>query len=104
MKHVVQPYLPHVTPRVPRSIHAKFHADWSKTVGVRGIHTETHTHMDRQFFYYVYPIYTICSVLSTSSYIDILHDDDEDEVLLVPPFIRSMTRSQRGLQYIPQSC
>ena len=33
-----QPYLPHVTPRVPRSVHAKFHADWSKTVGARGIH------------------------------------------------------------------
>ena len=32
-------YLPDVTPRVPRSVHAKFHADWSKTVGARGIHT-----------------------------------------------------------------
>ena len=27
-----QPYLPHVTPRVPRSVYAKFHADWSKTI------------------------------------------------------------------------
>ena len=26
-----QPYLPHVTPRVPRSVHAKFHAVWTKT-------------------------------------------------------------------------
>ena len=37
-------YLPHVTPRVPRSVHAKVHADWSKTVGARGIHTHTQTH------------------------------------------------------------
>ena len=35
----VQPYLPHVTPRVQRSIHTKFHADQSKTVGPRGIRT-----------------------------------------------------------------
>ena len=28
----VQPCLPHVTPRVPRSVHAKFYADWTKTV------------------------------------------------------------------------
>ena len=33
----VQPYLPHVTRRVPRSVPAKFHADWSNTVGARGI-------------------------------------------------------------------
>ena len=33
----LQPYLPHVTPRVPISVHA----DWSKTVGARGIHTHT---------------------------------------------------------------
>ena len=47
-------YLSHVTPRVPRSVHAKFHADWTKTVGARGIHTDTHTHTDRQsFFYYI---------------------------------------------------
>ena len=32
-----QPYLPHVNPRVPRNVPSKFHADWSKTVGVRGI-------------------------------------------------------------------
>ena len=38
-----QLYLPDVTPRVPRGVHAKFHADWSKTVGVRGIHTDTQT-------------------------------------------------------------
>ena len=44
--------LPHVTPRVPRSVHAKFHVDWSKIMGARGIHT--HTHTDRQpFFYYI---------------------------------------------------
>ena len=36
-------YLPHVTPKVPRSVHAKFHADWSKTVGAGGIHTHTQT-------------------------------------------------------------
>ena len=35
-----QPYLPHVTPRVLRSVHAKFHADWTKTVGARGIHLD----------------------------------------------------------------
>ena len=35
-----QPHLPHVTCRVPRSVHAKFHADWTKTVGARGIHTK----------------------------------------------------------------
>ena len=34
-----QPYLPHVTPRIARSVHAKFHADRNKTVGARGIHT-----------------------------------------------------------------
>ena len=28
-------------PRVPRSVHAKFHADRPKTVGTRGIHTQT---------------------------------------------------------------
>ena len=37
-------YLPHVTPRVQRSVHAKVHADWTKTVGARGIHTHRHTH------------------------------------------------------------
>ena len=36
-----QLYLPHVTPRVPRNVHAKFHADWTKTdVGARGIHRD----------------------------------------------------------------
>ena len=49
-----QPYLclPHVSHRVPRSVHSKFHADWSKTVGAKGIHTDrrthTHTHTQRQ--------------------------------------------------------
>ena len=38
-----QPYLPHVTRRVPRSVHAKFHADWTKTVGDRGIQTNKRT-------------------------------------------------------------
>ena len=32
-----QLYLPQVTPRVPRSFHAKFHADGTKTVVRRGI-------------------------------------------------------------------
>ena len=32
-----QLYLPQVTPRVPRSVHAKFHADRTKTVVRRGI-------------------------------------------------------------------
>ena len=41
-----QPYLPHVTRRVPKSVHAKFHADWTKTVGARGIQTDRQT--DRQ--------------------------------------------------------
>ena len=35
-----QPYLPHVTRSVPKSVHAKFHADWTKTVGARGIQTD----------------------------------------------------------------
>ena len=38
-----QLYLPHVTRRVSRSVHAKFHADWTKTVGVKGIHTNRQT-------------------------------------------------------------
>ena len=38
-----QPYLPHVTRRVQRSVHAKFHADWTKTVGARGIQTDRQT-------------------------------------------------------------
>ena len=38
-----QPYLPHVTRRVPRSVHAKFHADWTKTVGARGKQTDKQT-------------------------------------------------------------
>ena len=33
----------HVTPRVPRSVHAKFHVDWTKTVGAREIHTNRQT-------------------------------------------------------------
>ena len=40
-----QPYLPHVTPRVPRSVHAKFHANWTKTVGARGIQTDKQTEL-----------------------------------------------------------
>ena len=32
-----QLYLPQVTPRVPRSVHAKFYADRTKTVVRRGI-------------------------------------------------------------------
>ena len=45
-----QLYLPHVTRRVPRSVHAKFYADWTKTVGARGIHTsrQTDRHTDTQ--------------------------------------------------------
>ena len=38
-----QPYLPHVTRRVPRSVHANFHADRSKTVAARGIRTNKQT-------------------------------------------------------------
>ena len=47
-------YLPHVTSSVPRSVHAKFHADRSKNVGARGIHTHRHTdrQTDRQSFFY----------------------------------------------------
>ena len=41
-----QPYLPHVTRRVQSSVHAKFHADWTKTVGARGMQTDRQT--DRQ--------------------------------------------------------
>ena len=43
LKGEMQPYLSHVTPRVPRIVHAKFHADWIKTVGARGIHTDRQT-------------------------------------------------------------
>ena len=38
-------YLPHFTRRVPRSVHAKFHADWTKTVGTRGIHPDKKTEL-----------------------------------------------------------
>ena len=41
-----QPYLPHVTRRVPRSVHAKFHADWTKTVGARGIRTNRQSYFN----------------------------------------------------------
>ena len=41
-----QPYLLHVNPRVPRSVHAKFPADWTKIVDTRVIHMEKH--LDRQ--------------------------------------------------------
>ena len=49
----VQPYLPHVTRRVPRSVHAKFHADWTKTVGARGIQTnkQTNRQTNRQSYF-----------------------------------------------------
>ena len=30
-----QAYPPHVTPRVPRSVHVKFHANWPKNVSAR---------------------------------------------------------------------
>ena len=33
-------YLPHNTPRVPRSVYAKFHDDQIKTMGARGIQTD----------------------------------------------------------------
>ena len=48
-----QPYLPHVTRRVPRSVNAKFHADWTKTVGSRGIQTnkQTNKQTDRQSYF-----------------------------------------------------
>ena len=36
-----QCYLPHVTSKVPMSVHAKFHADWSKTVGPKRTHTDS---------------------------------------------------------------
>ena len=38
-----QLHLPHVTRRVQRSVHAMFHADWTKTVGARGIQTDRAT-------------------------------------------------------------
>ena len=38
-----QPYLPHVTRLVQRSVHAKFHADWTITEGARGIQTNRQT-------------------------------------------------------------
>ena len=44
-----QPYLPHVTRRVPRCVRAKFHAEWTKTEGARGIHTNRET--DRQSYF-----------------------------------------------------
>ena len=46
-----QPFLPHVTPRAPRSVHAKFHANWTKTVGARGIHTDRQTDRQSSFYY-----------------------------------------------------
>ena len=39
-----QPYLPHVILKVIMSAHFKFNADWSKTVGARGIYIQ----IDRQ--------------------------------------------------------
>ena len=38
-----QLYLLHVTLRVKRSVRTKFHADWSKAVGARVIHTDRQT-------------------------------------------------------------
>ena len=38
-------YLPHDTPRVLRSVHAKFHHDLIKTMGARGIQTYIHTYI-----------------------------------------------------------
>ena len=49
-----QPYLPHVTPRVPRSVHAKFHADWSKTEHQRDSYRHTHTHRQSSIYYIDY--------------------------------------------------
>ena len=46
-----QPYLPHVTCRVLRSVHAKFHVDWTKTVGARGIQTNKQTNRQSYFNY-----------------------------------------------------
>ena len=45
-----QPYLPHVPHRVQRSVHAKFHADWTKTVGARGIQTDRQTDRQTELF------------------------------------------------------
>ena len=41
-----QLYLPQITRRVPRSVHDNFHADWTKTVGARGIETDKQTDID----------------------------------------------------------
>ena len=46
-----QIYLPHVTSKVPRSIHANFYADWTDIVGAREhiqILTRTHRLTDKQ--------------------------------------------------------
>ena len=48
-----QPYLPHVTCRVPRSVYAKFHVDWTKTVGARGIHTNKRTNRQTEISNYI---------------------------------------------------
>ena len=45
----VKPYLPHVTRRVLRSVHAKFHADWTKTVGAR-LHTNRQSNKQTELF------------------------------------------------------
>ena len=53
-----QPYLPHVTRRVPRRVHAKFHADWTKTVGARGIHRQSYfNNVDEHTLYRYYRCY-----------------------------------------------
>ena len=36
----------HVTRMIPRSVHAKFHADWTKTVGARGIQTNRQSYFN----------------------------------------------------------
>ena len=58
-----QPYLPHVIRRVPRSVHAKFHADWTKTVGARGIQT------DRQIYFNYIDTHRKCETKINRKYV-----------------------------------
>ena len=44
----MQPYLPHVTSRVPGSFQAKCHVDRFKTVDAKGIPTDRQTHINTQ--------------------------------------------------------
>ena len=62
-----QLYLPYVTRRVPRSVHAKFHADWTKTVSGRGIYTDRQT--DRQ------SCFNNIDLNNTSAYIRCAHSN-----------------------------